>query len=90
MHYLAQKIVSPQESIIITMERRLNRIKVVLVEKGVSQTELAEDLGKSFSTVNAYCSNRQQPSLELLFQIADYLKVSIKDLIVENESKDIE
>ena len=62
----------------------------MLVEKGVSQTELAEDLGKSISTVNAYCSNRQQPSLELLFQIVDYLKVSIKDLIVDSESKDNE
>ena len=37
---------------------KLNRIKLVLVEKGISQTQLAKDLGKSFSSVNAYCSNR--------------------------------
>ena len=67
------------------MAKKLNRIKVVLVEKGVSQTELAEVLGKSFSTINAYCANRQQPSLELLADIAKYLSVSIKDLIVEQE-----
>ena len=59
---------------------KLNRIKVVLVEKGVSQTQLAKELGKS---VNGYCSNRKQPTLELLSKMADYLSVNIKDLIVD-------
>lgn len=67
------------------MEKRLNRIKVMLVEKGVSQTELAEKLGKSFSTINGYCANRVQPPLEVLYEIADCLSVSIKDLIVDNK-----
>ena len=62
---------------------KLNRIKLVLVEKEVSQTELAKKLGKSCSTINAYCSNRKQPSLELLNDIADILSVSMKDLIVD-------
>lgn len=60
---------------------KLNRIKVVLVEKGIAQTQLAETLGKSFSTVNAYCSNRQQPSLEQLHKIAKVLSVTPKDLL---------
>ena len=62
---------------------KLNRIKLVLVEQDVSQTELAKKLGKSFSTINAYCSNRKQLSLELLNQIADILSVKMKDLIVD-------
>ncbi len=62
---------------------KLNRIKLVLVEKEVSQTQLAKELGKSFSTINAYCSNRKQPSLDLLNKIAEYLSVNIKDLIVD-------
>ena len=62
---------------------KLNRIKLVLVEQDVSQTELAKKLGKSFSTINAYCSNRKQPSLELLNQIADILSVKMKDLFVD-------
>lgn len=65
------------------MAKKLNRIKVALVEKGISQTDLAEKIGKSFSTVNAYCANRQQPALEVLAQIADCLSVSMKDLIVD-------
>ena len=60
---------------------KLNRIKLVLVEKGISQTQLAEILGKSFSTINAYCSNSQQPSLEQLHKIAEVLSVSPKDLL---------
>ena len=59
------------------------RSRLLLVEQDVSQTELAKKLGKSFSTINAYCSNRKQPSLELLNQIADILSVKMKDLIVD-------
>lgn len=66
---------------------KLNRIKSVLVEKEVSQTDLAKEIGKSFSTVNAYCCNRQQPSLELLYHIAEYLSVSMKDLLVDNKKE---
>lgn len=62
---------------------KLNRIKLVLVEKEISQTQLAKELGKSFSTINAYCSNRKQPPLDLLNKIAEYLSVNIKDLIVD-------
>lgn len=63
---------------------KLNRIKTVLVDKDKSQTWLAEQLGKSFSTINAYCCNRQQPNLETLHAIANILKVDIKDLIVDS------
>ena len=66
---------------------KLNRIKLVLVEKEVSQTELAKKHGKGFSTINAYCSNRKQPSLELLNEIADILSVSMKDLIVDKYNR---
>ena len=48
---------------------KLNRIKAVLTEKGISQTWLAKQLGKSFSMVNAYACNRIQPNLETLQQI---------------------
>ena len=67
---------------IIFMESPTNRIKEVLIEKGIKQTWLAEKLGKSFTIVNSYVCNRRQPSLELLFQIAEILQVNPKDLIV--------
>ena len=50
---------------------KLNRIKTVLVERDLSQTWLADQIGKSFATINAYCCNRQQPTLETLQKIAN-------------------
>ena len=67
------------------MNKKLNRIKVVLIEKDISQTELAEKIGKSFSTVNAYCCNRQQPTLAVLDDIAKVLGVTMIELIKEEE-----
>lgn len=66
------------------METKLNRIKVVLVERNFSQKELADKIGKSFSTINAYCANRQQPTLETLNQIAKTLNVPMRTLIKED------
>lgn len=63
----------------------LNRIKEILEEKGIKQTWLAERLGKSFNTINAYACNRNQPTLEVLNQIADILQVNIKELIKDNK-----
>ena len=63
----------------------MNRIKEVLTEKGIKQTWLAEQLGKSFSVVNSYVCNRRQPSLEMLFEIAKILQVNPKDLIDSKE-----
>ena len=63
----------------------MNRIKEVLEEKGIKQTWLAEKLGKSFSIVNAYVCNRRQPSLDVLYQIAEILQVGTKELIMNNK-----
>ncbi|WP_435380188.1 helix-turn-helix transcriptional regulator [Echinicola jeungdonensis] len=61
--------------------RAMNRIKEVLEEKGIKQTWLAEKLGKSYNMVNSYVQNRQQPRLEILFEIAKILDVDPKELI---------
>ena len=67
----------------------MNRIKEVLEEKGIKQKWLAEQLGKSYNMVNSYIQNRQQPRLEILFDIAKILNVEAKELLTEmnNESK---
>ena len=59
----------------------MNRIKAVLQEKGITQTWLAGQLGKSYNMVNAYVQNRQQPRLEVLFEIAIILKVDVRELL---------
>lgn len=64
----------------------MNRIKEVLDEKGLKQTWLAEKVGKSYNMINRYVGNRIQPSLEVLFQIAEILNVDVKDLIKSSKN----
>lgn len=67
----------------------MNRIKEVLELKRIKQIWLAEKLGKSFNMVNAYVQNRRQPSIEILYQIADILEVDVKELLISrNEPND--
>ena len=63
----------------------MNRIKEVLEEKGIKQTWLAEQLGKSYNMVNGYVQNRQQPRLEVLYEIANILNIDVKDLLKTNK-----
>ena len=66
---------------------KLNKIKDVLDSKGISQTWLAKQLGKSFSTVNCYARNKYQPDLETLLEISKVLEVDLKDLITEENER---
>ena len=61
----------------------MNRIKEVLTEKNLTQIWLSEQLGKSYNMVNGYVQNRRQPSLELLFKMAETLGVKVSELINE-------
>jgi putative transcriptional regulator len=65
----------------------MNRIKSILEKKGLTQTWLSAELGKSYNMVNAYVQNRRQPSVELLYKIADLLNVDISELLVSNKKK---
>ena len=59
----------------------MNRIKEIINQRGIKQTWLAEQLGKSYNTVNAYTQNRKQPSVETLYKLATILDVEVKDLL---------
>jgi putative transcriptional regulator len=63
----------------------MNRIKVILEEKQMTQVELNNRLEKSYNMVNSYVQNRRQPSIELLYKIADLLEVSVKELLIEKK-----
>jgi len=63
----------------------MNRIKEVLEEKGIKQKWLADKLGKSYNMVNSYVQNRKQPRLEVLYDIAKILDVSVKELLTERK-----
>ena len=58
-----------------------NLIKEHLKKRGITQTWLAKALGMSFSITNTYVYNRKQPSLTIIFKVADLLSVSPKELV---------
>tara|TARA_R110002049_G_scaffold50889_1_gene144520 strand:+ start:1581 stop:1790 length:210 start_codon:yes stop_codon:yes gene_type:complete len=69
------------------VDEKINKIKEVLVRKGVSQKELAVQLEKNEHTVSNWCINKSQPHLKDLQRIAEFLKVDICDLLISNKDK---
>ena len=61
--------------------KKINRLKIVLVEQGKTGKWLAGQLGKNEATVSRWCSNTSQPSLEMLMKIAAILNVDARRLI---------
>ncbi len=66
--------------------QKINRLKVVLVENGKTGKWLAEQVGKNEATVSRWCSNKMQPSLDMLVRISELLDIDVKDLIVSNKA----
>jgi len=62
-----------------------NSLKIVLVKLDVSEKELAKGMKKSPVTVSRWCTNDQQPSLKMLYDIADYLKIDVVELLPPNK-----
>jgi putative transcriptional regulator len=65
---------------------QLNRIKAVLAEKGVSSKDLAQYLKRTESTVSRWSTNEVQPSVETLYEVAKFLDVDIRELLVSTKN----
>ena len=64
------------------MEKQpLNRIKVMLAERMLTNKQLAEMLGKDPATISKWCTNSSQPSVETLMEIAKCLGVEVHELL---------
>lgn len=57
------------------------------MEKQRTSKWLAEQLGKSENTVSKWCSNKVQPSLEILYEIARLLDIEVRTLIVPSKEQ---
>ena len=58
-----------------------NRIKAVLADKKLTCRWLAAEMGRNENTISRWCSNKAQPSLQQLFDIANLLDVEISTLV---------
>lgn len=70
------------------MTKNMNRIKVVLAEKNLTNKWLAEQLHKDPGTISKWCTNTMQPNIETLFEIAECLGVDSKDLLWSLKDKE--
>ena len=59
----------------------MNRIKEVLAEKQRTNRWLAEQMGKSENTISRWCSNKSQPSIVQLQEVANLLDVDVRVLL---------
>lgn len=66
----------------IRMERkRINRLKVVLAEKGMTNKQLSEILDKDPAVISKWVTNAAQPNVEMFIRLAQILSVSVDDLL---------
>jgi len=61
--------------------KKINRLKLVLVDKKRTGVWLAQELGVSPVTISKWCSNITQPSLSTLSKIADLLEIDPRVLL---------
>lgn len=61
---------------------KYNRIKVELIEAGKQSMELARYVGVHPSTVSDWCTNTNQPSIQDLYKISEFLKVNVRNLLI--------
>ncbi len=59
----------------------LNRLRVVMADKMLTNKWLADQMGMSEITVSRWRSNKLQPSLAQLAEMSRILKVEIQDLV---------
>lgn len=64
--------------------KNLNRLKVVLAEKGQSNKWLAEQLGVTQATVSKWVTNTSQPNLDMLIKLSKILEVDLQELVRMN------
>lgn len=82
MNSLNRIIFAPRKMFIYRMsELSFNRIKELLAKKGKQNTELSAFVGVTTRTVSTWCTNRNQPPVEMLFEIADFLEVEAGELL---------
>jgi putative transcriptional regulator len=68
-------------------DKVFNRIKAVLAEKGKTNNWLAEALEVNRTSVSKWCTNKMQPTVETLFEIAEALDVEARELLVLRKNK---
>ena len=66
-------------------QKNLNRLRVIIAEKNLTNKWLSEQLGVGQATVSKWVQNNAQPNLEMLIKTSKILNVDINELIRPDE-----
>ncbi len=69
----------------IRNQNLVNRIKDILESQGRTQTWLSKKIDKSYVVVTNYCNNNKQPSIPILYKIAECLDIDVRELLVKSK-----
>jgi transcriptional regulator with XRE-family HTH domain len=58
----------------------INRLRVILADKNLTNRWLADQLGVTEGTVSRWTTNSKQPPVDTFYKISVLLKVDIRDL----------
>ena len=65
------------------------KLKALRKKKGLTQRELAADLGVALSTIAMWETANREPDLATIKRIADYFKISIEELVNDEIELDL-
>ena len=60
-------------------------VRAVLAEQDKTGTWLSEQMGRNLGTVSRWMTNKVQPSVEQLYDIAKHLDVDVRELLVSSK-----
>ena len=89
-YFLKEKLfgdyfVSLQSNLDFMANKKLNRLRVILAEKNLSNKWLAERLGRDQATISKWVTNTTQPNLEMLLKLSKVLEVELEELVRKEE-----
>lgn len=64
----------------------MNRVKRYRLEKKMSQSTLAQEIGVARQTINLIENNKYNPSLDLCIRLAKVLETDLNSLFWEDEN----
>lgn len=62
-------------------QKNLNRLRVIIAEKNLTNKWLSEQLGVGQATISKWVQNNSQPNLEMLIKISKVLNVDLNELV---------
>lgn len=66
-------------------EKFNENLKEARIKKGLSQKEVADNIGVAKSTYSLYESGNREPNVQTIKKIADFLNISVDELLGLND-----